>query len=85
VKYRLLPALILILTGMSAVGIAIGNEKINFAPNVNMKTGAISVPENYTRWATLGTWAHANNKADEKLSCNRDQTSTTSSIHNQKR
>ena len=35
-----------------------------FAPNVNMKTGAISVPENYTHWATLGTWAHANTKGD---------------------
>ena len=33
-----------------------------FAPNVDLKTGAISVPENYTRWATLGTWAHANTK-----------------------
>ena len=30
-----------------------------FAPNVDLKTGAINVPDNYTRWATLGTWAHS--------------------------
>ncbi|MGV7222332.1 MAG: cytochrome P460 family protein [Nitrospinales bacterium] len=65
-KYRLLPALILILTGMSAVGIVNGNEKTTFAPNVNMETGAINVPKDYTRWPTLGTWAHSNTKADDK-------------------
>ncbi|MEK9627749.1 MAG: cytochrome P460 family protein [Nitrospinota bacterium] len=35
-----------------------------FAPNVNIKTGEISVPENYTRWATLGTWAHSKPKGE---------------------
>ncbi len=30
-----------------------------FASNVNMKTGAISVPGNYRLWPTLGTWSHA--------------------------
>lgn len=30
-----------------------------FAPNVDMETGAIRVPEDYTRWATLGTWSHS--------------------------
>jgi len=36
-----------------------------FAPNVDKKTGAIHVPENYTEWPTLGTWTHAH--TDEKL------------------
>lgn len=36
-----------------------------FAPNVNVQTGAIRVPENYTEWPTLGTWTHAH--TDEKL------------------
>ena len=36
-----------------------GEEMKAFAPNVDLKTGAISVPENYTRWAVLGTWAHS--------------------------
>ena len=30
-----------------------------FAPNVDPQTGAMSVPENYTEWPVLGTWAHA--------------------------
>jgi hypothetical protein len=38
-------------------GIAVADQPV--APNVDLKTGAISVPEDYTRWATLGTWAHA--------------------------
>lgn len=36
-----------------------------FAPNVDVATGALRVPENYTEWPTLGTWAHAN--TDESL------------------
>jgi len=36
-----------------------------FAPNVDKKTGAIHVAENYTEWPTLGTWTHAH--TDEKL------------------
>jgi hypothetical protein len=38
---------------------AMGNEEKPFAPNVDMNTGAISVPEDYTLWPTLGTWSHA--------------------------
>ncbi len=34
------------------------NEKA-FVPNVDPQTGAISVPENYTEWPTLGSWVHA--------------------------
>jgi hypothetical protein len=39
------------------------NAEIPFAPNVDLKTGSISVPSDYTRWATLGTWAHANTES----------------------
>lgn len=38
------------------------NAEKPFAPNVDLKTGAISVPDDYTLWATLGTWAHADTK-----------------------
>jgi len=47
----------LLLCFNSAIGVAANQS---FAPNVDLATGAIHVPENYTRWATLGTWAHAN-------------------------
>ena len=47
-----------------AHGTASSNESEAFAPNVNMNTGAISVPKNYTKWATLGTWSHANTKGE---------------------
>lgn len=35
-------------------------EEKPFAPNVDVSTGAIRVPENYREWPMLGTWAHAN-------------------------
>ncbi len=35
-------------------------EKLSFVPNVDVNTGAISVPEDYHLWPTLGTWAHTN-------------------------
>ncbi len=50
---------ILILGLGSLAGWAMTNEAKPFAPNVHHKTGAISVPENYREWPTLGTWAHA--------------------------
>lgn len=53
---------ILISTGL--VGTVIGGEMQSVAPNVDLKTGAISVPEDYTRWAPLGTWAHANTEGE---------------------
>ena len=43
----------------SWAGWAMTNDNKSFAPNVNPETGAISVPENYREWPTLGTWAHA--------------------------
>jgi hypothetical protein len=55
---------ILILITVILAGAAVSKEMKPFAPNVNFKTGAISVPENYTKWATLGTWAHANTEGE---------------------
>jgi hypothetical protein len=49
---------ILITAGLA--GTAMSDEMKSVAPNVDFKTGAISVPEDYTKWATLGTWVHAN-------------------------
>jgi len=49
---------ILVVAALSALG-AMADEKKPFAPNVDMKTGDIRVPENYTRWAALGAWSHA--------------------------
>ncbi|WP_447963833.1 cytochrome P460 family protein [Nitrospira sp. Ecomares 2.1] len=51
--------IVLILGLGSLAGWAMTNEAKSFAPNVHPKTGAISVPENYREWPTLGTWAHA--------------------------
>lgn len=53
-------ALVLLVVAVLQVGNAWSEEMKPVAPNVDLKTGAISVPENYTRWPTLGTWAHAN-------------------------
>lgn len=50
---------VLILGLGSLAGWAMTDEGKPFAPNVDSKTGAISVPENYREWPTLGTWAHA--------------------------
>ena len=50
---------VLILGLGSLAGWAMTDEGKPFAPNVDPKTGAISVPENYREWPTLGTWAHA--------------------------
>ena len=40
-------------------GVVMGKGETPFAPNVAVDTGAIRVPENYTDWPLLGTWAHA--------------------------
>ncbi|HSF10232.1 MAG TPA: cytochrome P460 family protein [Nitrospirales bacterium] len=50
---------VLILGLGSLAGWAMTDEGKPFAPNVDPKTGDISVPENYREWPTLGTWAHA--------------------------
>ena len=56
---------IILITFVGILGIgnwtggAMAKEDKAFAPNVNPTTGAISVPEDYTLWPTLGTWTHA--------------------------
>ncbi|WP_282012303.1 cytochrome P460 family protein [Nitrospina watsonii] len=49
----------LLMLALGMVGVLLGAGSKPFAPNVDMKTGDLRVPENYTRWSTLGTWAHA--------------------------
>ena len=49
---------LLLLSTMNLVGVAFAENEKPFAPNVDMNTGAISVPEDYTLWPTLGTWTH---------------------------
>ncbi len=61
-KITVISALILIT--LSAL-VAISHAEKPFAPNVNMKTGEISVPDNYTQWSTLGTWSHANTEGND--------------------
>ncbi len=62
-KNKIITVSILILTTLSALT-AIAHAEKSFAPNVNMKTGEIRVPNNYTQWATLGTWSHANTEGE---------------------
>ena len=51
--------LLLLLGTIGLAGVAFAENAQPFAPNVDMITGAISVPEDYTLWPTLGTWTHA--------------------------
>lgn len=52
------------LVTLTIAGTSMSKEMKLVAPNVDLETGAISVPEDYTRWATLGTWAHANTEGE---------------------
>ena len=45
---------------IASSGTSLGGTETPFPPNVDVRTGALHVPENYTEWPTLGTWAHAN-------------------------
>ncbi len=45
--------------GLLMMGGLSGARPQMFAANVDPQSGAIQVPENYTQWATLGTWSHA--------------------------
>ena len=49
---------LLLLSTMSLFEVAYAENEKDFAPNVDMNTGAINVPEDYTLWPTLGTWTH---------------------------
>jgi len=62
-KNKIITTSILILTVISALT-ALAHAEKPFAPNVNMNTGEIRVPNNYTQWATLGTWSHANTEKE---------------------
>ncbi len=53
-----------LLMAIGLAGTAMSEEMKPVAPNVDFETGAISVPEDYTKWATLGTWAHANTEGE---------------------
>jgi hypothetical protein len=67
-KNAMIPAAVLALAALAAItliGAAMGEPEKPFAPNVNIETGALRVPENYTEWPTLGTWTHAH--TEEKL------------------
>lgn len=53
--------------GISFFAVAVQSSPLHaegeplFVPNVvDAATGALRVPDNYTDWPTLGTWAHAN-------------------------
>ena len=58
-KHGTLTAFVLILAALGLAGGVMAREEKPFAPNVDVNTGAIRVPEGYTEWPTLGTWAHA--------------------------
>ncbi len=57
-KYQIFTTIVMI-SFFSWIGLATAEESHVFTPNVNPATGAISVPEDYTFWPTLGTWTHA--------------------------
>ena len=67
-KNKMVAASIILLISVSSAENALSEQPDReikpVAPNVDLKTGAISVPEDYTRWAALGTWAHANTKGE---------------------
>ncbi len=58
-KRRTITSSLLFLATMNLTGVAIAQEEKPFAPNVDMSTGEISVPADYSLWPTLGTWSHA--------------------------
>ncbi len=57
-KHIIIGTVLMLAVGIWA-GLAMTEDTKPFAPNVDPDTGAITVPENYTEWPTLGTWAHA--------------------------
>ena len=59
-KNMLLSLIVLTITLIPLASVPNVGGEMPFAPNVDVATGAIRVPENYREWPTLGTWAHAN-------------------------
>jgi hypothetical protein len=64
-RQRMISIALLAVVAILVTGAMMSEDKHPFAPNVDMTTGAIRVPDNYTEWPTLGTWTHAH--TDEKL------------------
>ena len=56
-KYKLITTFIFLVFISSTHSFGQGRKPV--APNVDLSAGTIRVPENYTQWATLGTWAHS--------------------------
>ena len=48
---------IILETSIQASTMESEHRKTQFAPNVDLKTGAIRVPDNYSLWPTLGVWS----------------------------
>ena len=57
-KQQIISLSFVFLAILSLAGLAMAESEKPFAPNVDMDTGAISVPEDYYLWPTLGTWSH---------------------------
>jgi len=57
-KHITITSSFLFLATLSLASVAFAESEKAFAPNVDMETGAINVPEDYTLWPTLGTWTH---------------------------
>ncbi len=64
-KQRIISIALLALVTIPLIRAMMSTDEQPFAPNVDMTTGAIRVPDNYAEWPTLGTWTHAH--TDEKL------------------
>ncbi len=58
-KHLSITSSILFIVTISLVNVTFAQTEKPFVPNVDSNTGAISVPEDYTLWPTLGTWTHA--------------------------
>ena len=64
-KQRMISIALSAVVAIPLIGAVMSRGEQPFAPNVDMTTGAIQVPENYADWLTLGTWTHAH--TDERL------------------
>ncbi|GJL66142.1 MAG: hypothetical protein NPIRA05_11130 [Nitrospirales bacterium] len=58
---------VLILGLGSLTGWAMTGTEKPFVSNIDSKTGAIHVPEDYTFWPVLGTWSHAKTEGDSGI------------------
>lgn len=63
-KYSITNLLLITFLTINFTTTAGAENKKPFAPNVDMTTGNIHVPEDYRFWPTLGTWSHANSEGE---------------------